>query len=149
MLKRTLAVCAFVLSCATANAATLTATLVADGSTDWFAEFTDGNADGLFSKSEMTFFSGLTSYPDFVVLLANPDIPGIAAEDGLAAFSPPAPVYFIFGKADPSEIPLGFNRNLWTYEISGLSVVPLPAGGVLILSGLGVVAALGRRKKAA
>ncbi|MBL4810844.1 MAG: VPLPA-CTERM sorting domain-containing protein [Rhodobacteraceae bacterium] len=143
------AACLLAATSAASFAATLTATSTVPTATSWSAEFDDLDNNGLFSVSEMT---SMTSFQfgvnEYVTIIANPEIAGISIEDNLDTFALGGAPVWIFELTTTGGF-IGINHANWTYEITGLSAVPLPAGGLLLLTGLAGVAGLKRRKKQA
>lgn len=133
-----------------AGAATLTATTTGPNGS-FVIDFNDANNNFLFDLSELTSFSGFTSTfgQGIVSVIGVPEISGIS----VAGFTPGASIYDItwwnfeeLGLID-LEWDLASVTSNWTYEVSGLAPVPLPAALPLFAVGLGALGFTGWRRK--
>ena len=154
---------ALVLTCAAAKAATLSATwnpaaplgpsniAVFNSGPAFSIQFDDDNNNGLFDLPELDSFSGLLTktFPgdpgvswDLVNHLV--DIPGVAVGTGLLGNTG-----WVFGRTGSFTFTTILPSD-FTYSLTGLSggatVVPLPAALPLLVSGIGVLVALRRRR---
>ena len=121
---------------APASAATLTATSLNADVSDFSIEFDDTSGDGLLQYAEINSFSWMTDTGvgvTFTSVLGVPEIPGVST--GVVFWT------FVTGAVE-----LAYEPDSWTYEITGLSEVPLPASAPLILGGLALLGWAGRRR---
>jgi hypothetical protein len=147
-----------------ANSATLTATWNPDGTPTSFSpnyglfnfgtaftiDFTDANSDGLLDQSEIDSFSGVTfksfsSDPGVTdtVIATIYEIAGVTT-GGTSAFG----TGWIFKPNSSTGTFHQFLPDAFTYGITGLgtTVVPVPAAGILLLSGLAGMCLFRRRR---
>lgn len=107
--------------------------------------FEDLDGDMLFSEDELLTFSGVQfnfgGEPFFTRLTGVPEIAGIS--DGIGTlwqFNDAA----VFGGGGSGNTGV----RSFSYNVSEFAPVPLPAAGLMLLAGLGGMAALRRRKRA-
>lgn len=130
-----------------AGAATLTATTTYPNES-FSIEFDDLNGNSLFDINELvslTPFAGTST--TMTAVLAVPEIANISVAGTVpGAIIGGSPGLWYFDSNDDNIWNQGSSRFIWTYEISGLSQIPLPAGLPLALAGFGLLWAVGRRK---
>lgn len=133
-----------------AHAATLTAHQI--GVYPSFSiDFNDLNKNGLFEITELVSFSGFTTtgFGAAVLtrVLAVPGIPGFATLGSPPGVFPPSPGHWAFDAAGREDgfIDLASSSTSWTYQITGLSPVPLPSSLPLLAGALTLLAARRRR----
>ena len=137
-----------------ASAATITATAANRFYEDFTIEFTDLNGDRLLSVNEVDSFSGVPGTSKSYNYIGDvATIAGFSSSSG----DPDDPAdaymswYWWFAEKEGDTAgrgAVGFASNNWTYTTSiAPALVPLPAGGALLLSALGAAGLLRRRKK--
>ena len=167
-----LAALAVSMSAGTAGAATLTATFAGDftpsgagfgandGDVAFAVVFDDslGSNAGVLEGSEFISFSWITnpftdtSGPQRTLLFSAPSIPGFVEGFRLEGGTTPLATRWLFGQTVGSGTASFIESSAFTYQISGLTPppapIPLPASGVLLLSGFAGLVTLRRRRRA-
>ncbi|MBY4893944.1 VPLPA-CTERM sorting domain-containing protein [Rhodobacteraceae bacterium N5(2021)] len=121
--------------------ATVSLTVVGDfnGSNEFLDVFADGFNLGRFFETPTGSILVAPGVTETATIALADLLPLIS--DGLLSF--------LFSPTQAQQAPQGVNASL-EFSISyDIAVIPLPAGGLLLVAGLGGLAALGRRKRRA
>lgn len=135
--------------------ATVTATAIAPGVSDFEIYFTDLNNDNLLEYGEIDGFTGMVAeLATFEFVYTTPDIDGISTFGSFSSVSDPSgPIdFWVFRVTGPSSSGSNPNVAAWTYQITldtsdpPVAVVPLPATLPLLAGALGFFGFAARRK---